>query len=339
MQIFIYEYTCAAGVASHSLSAALQSEGWAMFRALLEDFGRLPGIETFTLLVEHCPYDYRYGVCRRVRSEEEETRFRELAAAADFTLLIAPEFDGILQQRCRWVIESGGRLLGPGPAAVGLTGDKFALSTYLRARGVPTPESRLFVLGEELPIALFPAVWKPRYGAGSQATFLVRSPQELPSCLEQAGLEGWRGDALLQPFVPGSPASVAFLTGPRCRIPLVPTAQRLSNDGRFHYLGGSLPLAGALAERAVALAKPAIDTIPDLQGYVGVDLVLGYAQDGSGDAVIEINPRPTTSYVGLRALAACNLAIALLHVALGKEMPILEWRSGMIQFDADGMIR
>ena len=40
----------------------------------------------------------------------------------------------------------------------------------------------------------------------------------------------------------------------------------------------------------------------------------------SGDRVIEINPRLTTSYVGLRALARFNLAEALLAVIrIGEE--------------------
>jgi predicted ATP-grasp superfamily ATP-dependent carboligase len=339
MRVFIYEYTCAAGGEAHSLSAALQSEGWAMLSALLEDFGRVPGIEICTLLDEHCGHDPPDGICRRVRAPDEEIGFRALAAAADFTLLIAPEFDVILQTRCRWVVESGGRLLGPGLPVVELTGDKLTLSGYLQAGNVPTPETRLFVPGEEVPPAFFPAVWKPRYGAGSQATFLVHSSRELRNCPALGLLEGWHGEALLQPFVPGRPASVAFLTGPHCRIPLLPSAQRLSEDGRFHYLGGSVPLPAELHGRAVAVANRALETIPDLRGYVGVDLVLGDAEDGSTDTVIELNPRLTTSYVGIRALATSNLAEALLHVALGTEIPSLSWRSGTAHFDADGAVR
>ena len=310
-----------------------------MLSALLEDFGRVPEIETLTLLEERCGYNPLAGICRRVRARDEEIGFRDLAAEADFTLLIAPEFDAILQTRCRWVLELGGRLLGPDLAAVELTGDKFALSGYLRTRGVPTPECRFFVPGEEVPRALFPLVWKPRYGAGSQATFLLHSAEELPSCPGQARLEGWQGEALLQSFVPGRSASVAFLTGPRCRIPLLPAAQHVSEDGRFHYLGGSVPLPGDLCGRAAAIAERALETIPDLMGYVGVDVVLGDAEDGSSDAVIEINPRLTTSYVGLRALATTNLAEAWLHAALGTEIPTVSWRAGTVHFDTDGVVR
>jgi predicted ATP-grasp superfamily ATP-dependent carboligase len=89
----------------------------------------------------------------------------------------------------------------------------------------------------------------------------------------------------------------------------------------------------------VAIAQCALETIADLTGYVGVDVVLGDAEDGSSDAVIEINPRLTTSYVGLRALATSNLAEAWLQVALGTEIPNVSWRAGTVHFDADGAVR
>src|SRR5216683_3627604 len=323
MRIFIYEYTCGAGIASHSLAA----EGWAMLSALLEDFGRVAGVETLTLLEERCPHEYRGGVCRRIPAPHQEKVFRELAAAADYTLVIAPEFVDILLTRCRWVLESAGRLLGPSLAAVNLTGDKLEFSRHLRDRGIPTPDSRPIVPGEEPPHAIFPAVWKPRYGAGSQATFLVTDPEQLRTCVGRADAEGWQGEALLQPFVPGKAASVAFLVGRDCRFPLLPAAQRLSNDGRFRYQGGSVPLPVDLARRAVGVAKQAVEAVPDLRGYIGVDVVLGDASDGSSDTVIEIKPRPTTSYVGLRALAETNLAEALLRVAINNDVSPVRWRS------------
>jgi predicted ATP-grasp superfamily ATP-dependent carboligase len=307
-----------------------------MLSALLHDLGRVSGVETRTLLNDHCANGWTSGVYRCVRKEEEATAFRDCARWADYTLVIAPEFDNLLATRSRWVEEVGGCLLGSSPDAVDLTGDKLALSRHLRTHGVSTPESLLFTRTKVVPVSFFPLVWKPRHGAGSQATFLVHHPDQLKTCSDQARAEGWEGEALVQPFVAGRAASVAFLVGPRSQVSLLPAEQHLSNDGRFHYFGGTVPLPADLRERAVRLAKRAIDTVPGLKGYVGVDVVLGDAADGSMDQVIEINPRLTTSYVGLRALVQTNLAEALLQVALGNEIPTLVWRSGVARFHADG---
>src|SRR5262249_34540847 len=119
---------------------------------------------------------------------------------------------------------------------------------------------------------------------------------------------------------------------------LVPARQWLSADGRFHYLGGELPLPEPWAHRAADLARRALSVIKGLRGYIGVDLVLGEKVDGSGDQVMEINPRLTTSYVGLRVLAQSNLAEAMLHLALGKTTSKLDWRPITVRFWPDGRI-
>jgi predicted ATP-grasp superfamily ATP-dependent carboligase len=323
MRLFIYEYLSAPGARS-GLSDPLTAEGRAMLAAVLGDFGRVLGVKPFTL-----------PSASPAVGQPGDAAFRDMAGAADYTLVIAPEFDDILLSRCRLVEEAGGRLLGSSPNAVRLTADKLALGRHLAGRGVPTPPCRPVSPPPHLPC---PAVLKPRHGAGSLATFLVKRTQDLRACLLAAKKEGWESELLLQPFVPGQPASAAFLIGPRQCVPLLPAAQVLSADGRFHYRGGTLPLPPDLAARAERLARRAVEAVPGLGGYVGVDVVLGEAADGSEDWVIEINPRLTTSYVGLRALAEVNLAEAMLRVGTGQEIADLSWRTGTVRFQPDGRV-
>jgi len=306
-----------------------------MLQAIVQDFVRASGIEVVTLLHEGFGSELDLAGCRCVRGRDEESTIHALARMADYTLLIAPEFNDILVTRCRWVLEAGGRLLGPSPAAVQLTADKLALGRHLHEYSIDTPCSHLFTT--RIPIGLdYPAVLKPRHGAGSLATVLVRNPTELEACAAILDRELPGEEAIVQPLVPGQAASIAFLMGPRQTVPLLPAAQKLSADGRFRYQGGSVPLREALAARAIALGQGAVAAIPELRGYVGVDLILGRVLDGSEDQVIEINPRLTTSYLGLRALARTNLALALVRIAHGEETPPIAWRPGGVAFTADG---
>jgi hypothetical protein len=136
------------------------------------------------------------------------------------------------------------------------------------------------------------------------------------------------------------PASVAMLCGPGdLRLALPPCRQRLSDDRRFAYLGGALPLAAEEALRARALAQRAAAALPGAFGYLGVDLVLGAPADGAGDVVIEVNPRLTTSYVGLRAACQGNLAEAMLDVAEGRLPRAPPAASRAVTFDAEGVVR
>jgi predicted ATP-grasp superfamily ATP-dependent carboligase len=336
MRVFLYEYTCAAA-APGQISTSLAAEGRAMWQALVHDFAEVPGVEVVTQLHPEFGPVPAWKNVHIHRSAGGEDTFRTLARRADTCLVIAPEFDQLLATRCRWVLEAGSRLLGPAPEAVTLAADKLALSRHFRARGIPTPAT---VLAADFPgraDLTFPVVSKPRFGAGSQATVLANSPAELTACaaILQAELPGQ--EAIVQPFVPGLPASVALLIGPHQQSALLPATQQLSDDSRFRYRGGSLPLPPELAARAIELGRQATATIAELRGYVGVDLILGAAADGSEDCVIEINPRLTTSYLGLRALARTNLALAMLQIADGRDA-ILSWQPGSVQFSAAGKI-
>jgi tyramine---L-glutamate ligase len=309
--VFVYEHVtahAASGERQAPPASSLEREGRAMLDAVVADFASLPHVQV------------------RTAAADDELGFRRLAATSTWTLVIAPETDGALETRCRWVIAAGGRLLGSSPEAVRLTADKFVLFEHFTAHQVPTPFSWQIHKGPPS----YPFVCKPRDGAGSQNISLIGSPAER----ERYETERPPDEVMFaQEFVPGFAASAAVLVGPCAQVVLAPCAQRLSSDGHFEYLGGETPLPAPLARRAVGLAQRAVATVPGMLGYAGVDLVLG--AETAGDRVIEINPRLTTSYVGLRRLARFNIAEMMLRIAEGESAPVLEWGTEAIVFDPD----
>jgi predicted ATP-grasp superfamily ATP-dependent carboligase len=325
MRVFVYEYLTALGIGRDPADPLhpLFREGRAMRDAVADDFGRIPGIEVVRF---DPPVD---------RDEDHEHEIWRVAEECDYALVIAPELGNQFECCCWGVWTSAGRLLGPSIEAIRLTTDKFALAEHWRRQGVHTPAT---TNREPTVCEAFPVVWKPRDGAGSTATFLLNDTLDLARAKATRTAEGHTGPMILQEFVRGRAASVAFLCGPAGQFPLVPCLQHLSDDGRFKYLGGELPIPPDLAERAVGLARRAIGRISGLRGYVGVDLVLGDAPDGAQDYAIEINPRLTTSYVGLRAQAEFNIAAAMLLVASGEPPGEMPWKAGGVRFLPDGTV-
>jgi tyramine---L-glutamate ligase len=327
MLVFVYEWTACVPDAGSSL----RREGWAMLWAVLDDFQKSRQVQTVTLVHEQFPHVPPGQIFRARDGADEEERFAELAGSADATLVIAPETNAVLQTRCDWVERVGGTLLGPTAPARAIASSKQRLGSLWQQRGVPTP--RVLASGQAVrQVREFPVVVKPDDGAGSQATQLVHNPEQLAQALERSA------NLIAQQFVPGQAASIALLMGPRACIPLVPAIQHLSDDDRLQYLGGTLPLPSPLEKRASALGRRAVQACDGLRGYVGVDLVLGAAEDGSQDFAIEINPRLTTSYIGLRMLTRDNLAMAMLWVALGQEVGNLRWLHQTVRFHADGRL-
>lgn len=325
MRVFVYEHFTANGIgrAPDSPDHAIWREGRAMRDALVADFASVPGGTVVPDEVARSGLDALGWAARD----------------ADWTVVIAPEFDDTLADAAS-LAASAGRYLGPAGTGFRLGCDKLYLAEHWREHHIPTPATT-----EREPTACeaFPVVWKPRYGAGSTNTFLLTSTMDVARAKARRTAEEIANatpydEMILQEFVPGRAASVAVLCGPSGSFPLVPAFQTLSDNGRFQYLGGELPIPPALAERAVRLAQRAVDCVPGLLGYVGVDLVLGDAGDGSRDFAIEINPRLTTSYVGLRALADFNIAEAMLQIAAGEPVEPFRWKTGRVRFGPDGTV-
>jgi predicted ATP-grasp superfamily ATP-dependent carboligase len=306
-RVFVYEYTSAAPKSQVDAAGAreLHAEGLAMLAAALADFRNVAGVNAFTM----------------APAADEPAAFCRAARQADWSLVIAPEFNNILLDRCRWAMQQGSRLLNPSPETVALCGDKLALARHWDAHNVPTPAAAAI---DDVAIApTAPWIVKPRHGAGSLDTRLNGPLRAVSDC----------GPMIVQPFVRGLAASVAILCGPRALAALPAAEQLLSTDGSFRYLGGRLPLPGGLARRAERIARNAVAGVPELCGYVGVDVVLG---DDGRDWAIEINPRLTTSYIGLRRLCLGNIAGAMLSIAQGLDDPGLTWQPGPIEFTAAG---
>jgi predicted ATP-grasp superfamily ATP-dependent carboligase len=340
MRVFVYESLCGGGLdAEHAAPRApsLLREGAAMLIALLSDLAAVESVEAVTLV------DARWasalppavgGMAVVAADEHRAAEFDRLAATADATIVVAPEIGGELASLCRRVSRVGGRLIGPDIDAIELLSDKHRTAEHLHSHGVRACRGLRLDGGRgderRLGEVAYPAVVKPLDGAGSLGVRLVNGPNEVGAS---------RSPRRLESYCNGLPASIAALCGP-AGIALLPAcSQRIAGDGTFSYLGGTTPLPPPLSKRAELLGKAALATVAGLCGYVGVDLVLGDNPMGQNDVVVEINPRFTTSYVGLRRLCETNLAAAMLDAAFGRPMRALRFRGGTVQFDADGTTR
>ncbi len=338
MRVLLYEYLTGGGLwsdESGDLSGhPLVAEGRAMADALSEDLHRA-GTALVRFQDARLPSGWRapHERVAITSAAHEREALADWARRADGVLLIAPEQGGRLLDRARWVEQQGGRLLSADSAFIALATDKTRTAEMLSGADVRVPEARRLAPGEPVPDGFpWPAVLKPNDGVGSLDTYLVRdhvAARQLRARLP--------GAARLESYCPGLPASVLAICGTGEPLFLPACRQRMRCDGRFHYLGGATPLAVPHARRARLLARRALAGLPPTCGFVGVDMILGAAADGSRDVVLEVNPRLTTSYVGLRRVAGSNLAAAMLAAARGVRLALRFGRRA-VEFDVDGRV-
>lgn len=340
MRILAYEFFSGGGLAGRDVPASLAAEGAAMRNALVADLAEVSGLEVVTTADSRFPVDAPGGVEVVVLPENGAPRLDSLIASAGAAWVVAPETGGCLETVTARVERLGTRLVGPGSAAIRRAADKAGLARRLAGHGLAVPATR--VLGPRSAWAQweaaagsigFPVVVKPRRGAGCEGVSLARGAGELRSAAAAARRASPGESLLIQEFVPGAAASVSLLVAGRQSAPLAVNAQTVTTDGTFRYRGGSTPLEHPLAERAVDAARRASAAIGGLRGYVGVDLVLA----ASSAVVIEINPRLTTAYLGVRSALDVNVA-AMAMAANDGRLPPVEPVRGQVHFTSEGRI-
>ena len=334
LRIVVFEYFSARLPGSDPPS--LRRAGQAILRAVSRDLARSPGVTVTVVPPTPRPWD----------------AFRRSLRGADATLVVAPETGGILTRLLRVAIEMGVPLLGPGPRAARLAGDKLATLRLLRRAGVPAPRcARLPVPSAAgLRARSRPFVLKPRDGCGAEGVSIVRTAREIDAALLRARA-ATRRDLLVEDHLPGIPASVSLLVedgpsaaasgrGPGRRIRVLALGrQRVAGRSALRYLGGELPWRPSRAREAIGTAVRAVAVLAraagDLRGFVGVDLIVG----PRGAHVLEINPRPTSSYLGLRRVLEPAPATLLCAAVLGPAARGRLRARGTVRFAASGEVR
>ena len=260
MHVFLYEWITGGGLIREpgQLPPSLLREGAAMARALAADFAKIPGCRVSVLRdvrLDTLPFPGCDVVEIQSLSEWGED-FDRLATEADWSLVVAPEFDRILERTTRRVVAAGGRTLNASPEFIALASNKQHTAERLREEGIAAPHGVIFAEGEaKLPADFaYPAVLKPVDGAGSQDLCIVASHRDEPP--------SYAWGRRLEEFRPGRSASVAAICGESSTIMLPACTQRLSEDSRLTYLGGALVSEPPLAERASQLAQRALAAMP-----------------------------------------------------------------------------
>jgi tyramine---L-glutamate ligase len=337
LRILVLEFFSAGGDGVGT-SPALLREGGAMLRALLRDLAALRRDQLVTLLHPSTPLRVPRGV-EVVRPGSADGGLREMLPSVDAVWLIAPETAGHLAALAERVEMAGRLLLGSSSAAVRTAADKAGLAPLLAAAGIPVPTTVSLPAGVD-PGAVadalgYPLLVKPARGAGCEGVGRVMDPADLPPTWAAARAVAGDGCVLLQRYVPGIAASVTLAADGADATPLAVNLQRMSVGPAFTYRGGETPLDHPAAPRAAEVARAACRAVPGLRGYVGVDVVLG----PDGATVVEINPRLTTAYLGVRAALDANLAALALAACQGQLPPTPPPMLRRVRFGCSGRVR
>lgn len=167
----------------------------------------------------------------------------------------------------------------------------------------------------------YPVLFKPEDGVSCSGLSIVKEEAQVEKAIEKIKTESAEENLIVQEFIEGEAASVSLLCakGKAFAISLNQQTIKAGAPGEASsYEGGSVPFDHPLKQEAFAIAEKVIGCFEGLTGYVGVDLVLAKNKV----FVVDVNPRLTTSYVGLSRVANFNVAEAIVNAIMKSDFPV-----------------
>lgn len=225
--------------------------------------------------------------CTILTPRDFDGDFHRIASEADCGLVIAP--DDLLAEYTE-IIEKSCTNLGAPPAAIRLCADKLETTRLLVHNGLPAP--RIVTDGR------VKCVVKPRYGCASEGIFISDEPVEK---------EGF----ISTEFIEGEHMSVSLIGGKDRVLPLTLNRQHIRIGSTIEYDGNEVNVSHP-AKREILGVAAAAGRYAGCRGLFGVDIVYG-----DRPFVVDINPRPTTAFVGVTRVIETNLADLIILARFG----------------------
>lgn len=366
MRIGVLEWASSGNaIGSESLPPSIRMEGWAMCRAVILSLID-GGHQAVAVVDSECAQDpsvaKQSSACLELHIAEKPglqkrfsplSQWRSVYGRCDCTLVIAPEFHGVLDELVQWFKDQGMKTCNCGQHFIRRTSDKWRTARRLFDAGLPHPPTRLLSAASRSwvngttarmrSVSGAEPIWviKPRDGVGCDGIIRVTA-REIAQLKNKQGKHAWNEKELsrfvVQPWLTGIAMSRACLTDLQGSLHWLPvSSQVLSIAERVEYQGGTV-------EPDLAQEIPGLDDLLDRaiqciggrpRGWLGVDFLWDRESPTQPVTIIEINPRLTTSFVGLRAAGAPELASNIVAACRGQAFQLpTDWHHNRFSVNA-----
>jgi tyramine---L-glutamate ligase len=331
LKVILYEHISGGGYAGHHISPDILAEGFAMLRTAASDF-KAAGHDVTVLLdgrISKLNPPINVDCTVPVFYPEETKRFlSSLASINDASYIIAPETGQTLESYVGLMEKTGKISLNCQSSAIQQVANKANLQKILQKNNVNTPNSLVFSVNENLASVkriikdklFYPIIFKPADGVSCSGLSIIDDDSQIVSAIEKIKAKSYTNQFIVQEFIIGEAASVSLLVSDGKALAISLNKQNVnvaSPHKTSGYIGGCVPFDHSLKEDAFLTAEKAVECFSGLRGYVGIDFVLNKDKP----FVMDVNPRLTTSYLGLSQTVNFNVAQTLIDAISRSRLP------------------
>lgn len=306
MNLLIFEFICGGGLAKHSLPDHLAAEGRLMLQALLDDLKELSNLQLIIPLdrrIQHLEIPVFASVIW-IDDTTQDDFLTGLIQEVDAVWPIAPDSQNILTTIAELVESQNKTLFLSSADTVRLCSNKLATINTLSSQGfacIPTQ-----ILDNSITVVPKKSVIKPIEGISCEGSWIIEPNtnfKQLTHNLDQH---------ILQPYIEGDSLSLSCLFQHGQGWILTVNKQLIQQQNQhFVFMGCEVNQLTYSHQEFQTLVQNLAKALPGLWGYVGIDLL----KSQNEMVIMEINPRLTTSYAGIKAATGLNVAKLVLELS------------------------
>lgn len=289
-EFFLSTYT------PYSYGKVLLAEAYGMVTALNDVLSKAGAYVVFTVS-RHLADVIRHKGAVLVDENKYLDTLELLKDKVDYVIAIAPPIELIA---IAYTVKD--KLLGPSINTIKALSNKYEATIMLNKCGLMVPKTVICSNSEDCDINEFltPLIVKPSMLAGAECTYIAKDISNIEKLINYVSRCDPNGYAVVQEYINGIHGSIsAIFTSNDLRLFSLNLQLIGSKNGRVVYYGNILPIR---SPPYIAQALEIIDRLSrclnDLKGYIGIDVVW----NSNGMYVVEVNPRFTTSGIGIARL-------------------------------------
>ncbi len=308
MRLFVTEFITGGGFANHPLPEGLKQEGLLMLNSVLADCSRMNDIQLTTCLDPRIILDIsNVNIYSIGNSADYMQQVSRLASENDYTWVIAPESGGVLESVVAQLSEENIVTINCDAESIRITGDKIKCAMQLLDAQIKTAAN--FSI-EEVQQYQQTVVIKRRFGVGCEGLKICDSGALALECIDD--FNQW----VAQPYISGEHLSLCLLCYAG-KAKILTCNKQIFSGEQEPKLKACQVNAVLINEQMETLAKDIAKAFPGLTVYVGVDLI----KSSCDYVVIDVNPRLTSSYVGLSDVLIDNPAELCMRTIIDEKLP------------------
>jgi len=292
-RILLYEYVTGGGLINEAFRSNLYNEAKIMLTSMLKDSEDCSKISYHFFCDHRMNLSFKSNAIKIEKKNQKKIYNKRLIKSFDYVIPILPESKKTLYSYVKFLNNNNIKSIISTPKTISNISDKwlfYKICINYKIKTIPTYLDTKILKGK--------VIVKDRFGEGCSYIKLYRNIKYIIN-------NRYDQNKIIQPYIEGQNLSLSVFFNNNSFYLLSVNKQNifLNKDNYLKLKSILVNVTISFEEKIYSLIEKIYNAFPGLYGYVGIDILI----KNNNIFVVEINPRLTTSFAGIKYTKGINL--------------------------------